>query len=71
MLGHADETTTMKHYIYSMDNDDTLTEKVKKALDLSFQVADEKKVTKSDQKIIQFPVIKKPQNPCKINGFKA
>lgn len=71
LLGHADETTTMKHYIYSMDNDDTLTEKVKKALDLSFQVADEKKVTKSDQKIIQFPVIKKPQNPCKINGFKA
>lgn len=54
-----------------MDNDDTLTEKVKKALDLSFQVADEKKVTKSDQKIIRFPSIKKPQNPCKINGFKA
>lgn len=52
LLGHADETTTIKHYIYSMDNADILYKKVISALDKNMDI---EKVTKSDQKIVTFP----------------
>lgn len=69
LLGHADETTTLKHYIYSLDNHEELDNKVKQALSVGrdvngFDTAE--KVTKSDQKIIQFESIldirKTPKN---------
>ena len=58
MLGHADESTTMKHYIYNTENDTKTREMVIEALG-------DQKVTKSDQKIIHFPKNKIAENPVK------
>lgn len=54
MLGHADETTTLKHYIYNTINNQKTGEMVLNALS-------EDKVTKSDQNIIQFAGKKKTE----------
>ena len=58
MLGHADESTTMKHYIYNTMTDNETKEAVLNALNTPF-----KEVTKSDQNIISFPANKKTENP--------
>ena len=53
MLGHADESTTLKHYIYNTENSRETDEKVLNAL------GEEKtsKSDQSDQKIISFTKI--------------
>lgn len=55
MLGHADETTTLKHYIYNTITNQKTEEMVLNALS-------DKKVTKSDHNIIQFTGQKKAEN---------
>lgn len=47
MLGHADESTTLKHYIYNIEDNEETENKVRKALG-------DKGVVKSDQNIISF-----------------
>lgn len=62
LLGHADETTTLKHYIFNINDDQESDNIVLKAL----QNQSDFNVTKSDQKIITFPKDKKMGNPNKI-----
>lgn len=54
MLGHADESTTLKHYIYNTMTDNETKEIVLNALS-------EAEVTKSDQNIVTFPGNKKAE----------
>lgn len=65
MLGHADETTTLKHYIYNTITSNETGEMVLNALS-------EEKVTKSDQKIIDFFSKKKAETPdiSKVSATK-
>ncbi len=58
MLGHADESTTLKHYIYNTENSRETDEKVLNAL------GEEKtsKSDQSDQKIISFTKIKRAKS---------
>ena len=56
MLGHADETTTLKHYIYN-----TITNQ--KTGEIVLNALSDNKVTKSDQNIISFLDKKKTENP--------
>ena len=56
MLGHADETTTLKHYIYN-----TITNQ--KTGEIVLDALSDNKVTKSDQNIISFLDKKKTENP--------
>ena len=68
LLGHADETTTLKHYIYSFDDMDTITKKVFDALTSENKDGHQsqgEKVTKGDQKIISFSSVKNKENPHK------
>lgn len=58
MLGHADEATTLKHYIYNTMTDDETKEAVLNALNAPLN----REVTKSDQNIINFPQNKKAKN---------
>lgn len=58
MLGHADETTTLKHYIFNTMNDEETGKAVRNALNVD-------KVTKSDQKVIIFTGKRKAENPAK------
>lgn len=68
MLGHADESTTLKHYVYNTETDENTAKIVKNALgeetisDIPVKT-DYEKVTKSDQKIICFNGKKKAENP--------
>lgn len=66
MLGHADESTTMKHYIYNTMTDNETKEAVLNALNMPLN----KEVTKSDQNIISFPANKKTENP-ELSKFSA
>ena len=63
MLGHADETTTLKHYIYN-----TITNQ--KTGEIVLNALSDNKVTKSDQNIISFFDKKKTENPD-ISRFPA
>lgn len=68
LLGHADETTTLRHYIFGLDDSDTLITKVYEALGCrknGINTKEAGKVTKSDQKIISFPTSRDPANPHK------
>ena len=68
LLGHADETTTLRHYIFGLDDSDTLITKVYEALGCrknGINTKEAGKVTKSDQKIISFPTSRNPANPHK------
>lgn len=72
LLGHADETTTLKHYIFSLEDTSQVDKKVRNALKTAENqgVSDiQKKVTKSDQKIIQFTTRIKQEKPRKIGIF--
>ena len=67
LLGHADETTTLKHYIFNVKNNQETEEMVLNAL----QDKSEINVTKGDQKIIEFPKGKKLGNPSKIKASQC
>lgn len=58
MLGHADETTTLKHYIYNIEDK---TETYNKVLD-ALGDGEVEKSDQSDQKLIPFPGKKKAEN---------
>ena len=58
MLGHADESTTLKHYIYNIEDN---TETYKKVLD-ALEDRNTVKSDQSDQKVIAFPANKKAEN---------
>ena len=64
LLGHADETTTLKHYIFNVNNDQETENIVLNALQNKSDI----NVTKGDQQIIQFPMGKKMGNPSKIKA---
>lgn len=59
MLGHADESTTLKHYIYNIENSEETEKKVLKALGDKGSV----KSAQSDQNIISFSDKLKAENP--------
>lgn len=58
MLGHADESTTLKHYIYNIEDSSETDNKVRNALDPENHA----KSDQSDQNIIPFTKIKKAKN---------
>lgn len=58
MLGHADESTTLKHYIYNIEDNTETYNKVLDALEDRHAV----KSDQSDQKVIAFPANKKAEN---------
>ena len=58
MLGHADESTTLKHYIYNIEDN---TETYNKVLD-ALEDRNTVKSDQSDQKVIVFPANKKAEN---------
>ena len=58
MLGHADESTTLKHYIYNIEDSTETDNKVLNALDPQNDA-------KSDQNIIPFAKVKRAENPVK------
>lgn len=61
MLGHADESTTLKHYIYNIENSTETDNKVLNALDPQ----NDAKSDQSDQNIIPFAKIKRAEKPLK------
>lgn len=61
MLGHADEATTLKHYIYNIENSDETDLIVRNAL----EAHNTTKSDQSDQNIILFPT-KKAENLVKL-----
>lgn len=61
MLGHADESTTLKHYIYNIEDSTETDHKVLSALDPQKYA----KRDQSDQNIIPFAKIKRAENPDK------
>lgn len=61
MLGHADESTTLKHYIYNIEDSTETDNKVLNALDPQNHA----KSDQSDQNIIPFAKIKRAENPVK------
>ena len=69
MLGHADESTTLRHYVYNTETNETTGDVVKKALiesdETSSEKVNDKKVTRSDQKIVSFQTKKKTETPDK------
>lgn len=65
MLGHADESTTLKHYIYNTENSTETETKVLQALEKQTGL----KSDQSDQNIIVFPGKKKEPNPLKNQGI--
>lgn len=67
LLGHADESTTLKHYIYNINNDQESDEMVLKAL----QNNRDFNVTKCDRKIISFSDRKKMGNPSNYKASQA
>lgn len=71
MLGHADESTTLRHYVYNTETSEATGNTVKIALSANEEakkvVYSEEKtnVTRSDQKIIPFMAKKKAETPDK------
>ena len=61
MLGHADESTTLKHYIYNTEDSDVTDLIVRNALESNGGA----KSDQSDQNIICFQAKKKAENPLK------
>lgn len=64
LLGHAEESTTLKHYVFNVNNDQETENIVLNAL----QNSSDFNVTKRDQQIIPFPEHKKVGN---LNKIKA
>lgn len=60
-LGYDDEPTTLKRYIYNIEDSTETVNKVLNALDLQ----NDAKSDQSDQNIIQFAKIKRAENPVK------
>lgn len=63
LLGHADETTTLRHYIFSIEDTKAVDDKVEKALELADNKSLNNEGTKGDQKIVQIFSYRKRKNP--------
>lgn len=73
LLGHADESTTFKFYIFNLDDDDTTDSLVLDALQgntISCKNVSEN-VRKREKKIISISEYKKAENPSKIKAFHS
>lgn len=64
MSGHADEATTLKHYIFNVEGNSETDNIVLAALE-------GEKQTKSDQKIVPFPEKKEVENLEKSSGYRS
>ncbi|MDY2814832.1 MAG: tyrosine-type recombinase/integrase [Dorea sp.] len=71
MLGHADERTTISHYIFSTSDSKTRDEKVLDALQGNTTSSNKssESVTNGDKNIIHFQEIKKRKTPSKLRVF--
>ncbi len=70
LLGHADETTTLKHYIFNIEEESETDNIVLNALERK-QGIDNDSCEQCEQKIITFPDMKKAPKPLKIKDFRA
>lgn len=70
MLGHADENTTLKHYIFNIEEDSETDSIVLGVLEGEKKVKEEKS-EQSEQKIISFSDMKKALKPLKLKDSKA
>lgn len=61
VLGHADEATTLRHYIFNVESQKETDQLVRSVLEEKPE--NSLKGTAGDLKIIYFPEIKKPGNP--------
>ena len=70
MLGHADEATTLKYYIFSNSDEKEREEKVLSALqgNTTYSEKPAESVRQREINIIQFPADKK-RKPLVIKGF--
>ena len=70
MLGHADEATTLKYYIFSNSDEKEREEKVLSALrgNTTYSKKPAESVRQREINIIQFPADKK-RKPLVIKGF--
>lgn len=68
LLGHADEATTFKHYIFNLDTDETTDELVLNALqgNTTYRKSDAENVRQRETNIVYFPTNRKVENPCKL-----
>ena len=71
LLGHADESPTYRHYIFSLDDDDTSDYLVLNALNQNTISSKEspESVTNGDTKIIKFPANKKAESLRNLRAF--
>lgn len=70
LLGHADEATTLKHYIFNLDNHDTTDALVLNALQsTNSNEKSVEKVRQCETKIIAFPSNKKVESPELSKAF--
>lgn len=74
MLGHADESTTLKHYIFNIADTTETDTLVLNALagteHTNSTISSKKSVTNGDNKIVQFPENEKRKTPSKIRAFR-
>lgn len=71
-LGHADERTTYKHYIFNTENRETRQQKILDALqgNTTSSKTSIENVRKRERNIIQFPINKKAENPANAKIFR-
>jgi len=67
LLGHQDIKTTYDNYIYDLEDEDEIFKDVVNALQNGALKPAQEKVTKSNQKIIDFQATKKQVKRRKIN----
>ena len=75
-LGHADESTTLRYYIYDTDTQDENNKKVLNALEnggesTKFNEYDSTNVRQREIKIIPFHKKEKAENPIKYKAFHS
>ena len=72
LLGHVDETTTLRHYIFSLDDTRDFDDRIRNALSLKEKKNEVEIVTKRDHNIISLSDYQKGRNkekPLIISGF--
>lgn len=70
LLGHADETTTLKHYIFNIEEDSEMDNIVLSALEGKKEVKDDS-CEQCEQNIVSFSDMKKALKPLEIKDFRA
>ena len=70
LLGHADETTTWKHYIFNTEEDSETDSIVLNALE-GRKAVEDNSCEQCEQNIVIFPDMKKAPKPSKYKDFRA